>query len=347
MNKTTQYTIILGLVLVGLIFLRHEKGAKMPPAVISNDGILSDFENKKVWGTDPESGFSLQLSNKYVTQGKYSLEVGFPKEDLPSLNTKRLPQKWGQYDSFAFDVYNPQKESISFAIRLDDVHKKRISIPRTLENGWNKIKISRADIAEKIDAGNIRFVVLYLDGPDKRYKLYFDNMRLENLQLSTENEKEEAVVSQEKNAAALPFRKAVILPPKPVDLTGEIKVALAKAKEVSGNMPLISTGVPFAPGQLKSEKDFVFMDGQGKEIPIAVKVLARWPQDLSIRSVLVQFKHPVEQAYEYVTFKWGVPRTLLDLPIIEPNWQYSEGMIVMPAKWLCDSEVIGEQVPMG
>ena len=98
---------------------------------------------------------------------------------------------------------------------------------------------------------------------------------------------------------------------------------------------------------MKDVRQFKFVDESGKDIPIAVKVLARWPLDNSIRSVLVQFKYPIENIYKYATMEWGQPRTTGDLPIVEPSWELPQGYIILPAEWLCQSEVIGEQVPLG
>ena len=340
--------IILGVtVILGLIFLKGEPREKIDP----NSPLLSGFEDTKTWGISPEKGFSIKLNKKYKTQGTYALEVFFPEDDMPSINTKRLKQNWGGYDYLALDVYNPQKESIKLKIRLDDADRKIINIPYKIEPGPNKIQIPRDKIESKIDAGNIRFVVLFIDGPDKRYRLYFDNLRLErsNLIAGVENLKADktngGMVALETSQPP-GGRKAVVFPPKPAVTKGELKVTVAKLKEAKDGVSLISAGVPFAPGQLKSDKELMFLDKEGNEIPIATKILAKWPQDRSIRSVLVQFKFSIEHLYDAVTMKWGEGRKGSDLKITEPIWDYPEGYIVLPSQWLCDSLVIGDQVPM-
>ncbi len=145
----------------------------------------------------------------------------------------------------------------------------------------------------------------------------------------------------------LPIRKAVPLPPKKIIREGELKVPVVKLKEISDNTPLISTAIPFAQGQLMDEKLVAFFDQNDQEIPIAVQVLARWPQDQTIRSLLVQFHLKIEKLYQYVVMKWGTKRQAADLKLKEPVWDFPEGWILLPARWLCDSQVIGEQVPMG
>jgi len=192
-----------------------------------------------------------------------------------------------------------------------------------------------------------------------------------------------------KEGPPLPTRQAVDVPEEPAAKEGIIRVTVAKLKPVEDNMPLVSAGIPFAPGQLMDARDIAFystvsggqtpvgsdprvsgdqtpegsdprvsggqtpvgsdpkVDPKVKEIPIATKVLARWPQDSSIRSILVQFKYPIEKRYQYLAMRWGHPRKTEDLQIVEPRWDYPAGFIVLPPQWLCDSKVIGEQVPMG
>lgn len=129
--------------------------------------------------------------------------------------------------------------------------------------------------------------------------------------------------------------------------SGSIKVAATRFKETPDNETLVSTGVPFGVGQLKSDKDITFFEGE-KEIPIATKVLARWVYDDSIRSVLVQFRVNWEDKEKYrpLIMKWGEKRNTEDIAITEVTWEIPEAYISLPAKWLCDSEVAGELVPI-
>jgi len=331
-NKKRIILIVILVLIVGF-FLNKRKALKEDSNINPEESVICDFENKKVWGISPERGFSLRLSKKHVTEGKHSLLVVYPKWGLPSINTKKLKQDWGDYDSFAMDIYNPQKEEIDFAIRFDDVNNKRISIPYKLRSGLNKLNIDRKKIRSKINASKIRFLVLFINEPEKKYKLYFDNMRLERSGLLDGIEKESNPFDENaqkvsrknrKKEKGLPFRKAVPLPKKSVITKGKIKVAIAKLKKTEDQDVFVSSGVPFAPGQLKSMKDFTLINPEGKEIPIAVKVLARWPQNQSIRSVLVQFVYPVEHVFEYVLMLWGTKRTARDLKIVEPNWKFNK-----------------------
>lgn len=132
-----------------------------------------------------------------------------------------------------------------------------------------------------------------------------------------------------------------------VDTEGRIEAQVAKLVETDQKEVLVSTGVPFSPGMLFAEENIAVFDGTGKEIPIAVKVLARWTQDKSIRSILVQFPYTINHKYAPVTLEWGKKRrTVPDRAIQEVKESMPEGYILLPAIWLCNSLVVGEQVPM-
>jgi len=356
-NKIKPLIIIAVLVIIAFWFINNDGGENDKNLTKSNSHVLSNFEDPKIWDTSPERGFKINLSKNHVTEGSYSFEIVYPKGGMPSINTKRLSRQWGEYEHLGLDVFNPQDETVKFRIRLDDTNGKKADIFRNIVHGMNNIQIPRSEIAVKINAGQIRDVVLYLFEPDKSYTLYFDNLRI--LTEASKNSAGDKSFKYEvpkrraektkiyKNIYDAPKRKAVPLPEKIAPKSGEIRVAVSKMKVDDVAVSFISSGIPFAPGQLTSELDFVVIDQNNNEIPIATKVLAKWPMDQSIRSVLVQFKYPIQHLYEYVTFKWGEKRKTKYLQIIEPDWDYPEAMMIMPAQWLCDSQVIGEQVPMG
>ncbi|MDE2028042.1 MAG: hypothetical protein KGJ11_05845, partial [Candidatus Omnitrophica bacterium] len=350
MGRFKKNIFIILAVLAAIVLVRHV-WHRMHPMVAGHGNVLCDFENPKVWDISPEHGFSIRLSGRHVTEGRHSLEVTYPTGDYPSINTKKLRHNWGSYESLGLDVYNPQNATLDFGVRLDDLSGKRININLSLDPGLNKIEIPYSRISSRINASHIRFIVFYLKGPDQRYTLYFDNLHLIHPKMIPGLEEEfgglSASMAGHKPPAPLPVRKAVIVSEKPPLKQGSIEAVLVKIKNVPDNNPLISAGVPFAPGQLMSVKNVAFFEKSGQEIPIAAKVLAYWPQDHSIRSVLVQFHHQIENAYSYVTMKWGQPRQTKDLDIVEPTWEFPEGFILFPAQWLCDSKIMGDQVPMG
>jgi len=341
---------ILVTLLIALLMLPAGCGRGTGPAAVSmqNPGMLSNFESIKVWDISPEKGFNLSLSKENVTEGKYSLKAVYPISGYPSINTKKLKHDWDDYEYFAFDVYNPRDKKINFVIRLDDSSKKRVNIDNPLEHGWNHVRIPRASIAKSINADNIYRVVLFLKDPQERITLYFDNMRLIG-------DKSGQAVSQRPQPAvrkpARPFIDTEVFEPMPVTAAlpskGAMELYIAKFRDKNKTDVLVSSGIPFAPGQLFGENNLSVFDINEKEMRIAVKVLARWPYDNSIRSVLVQFPMKIPNKYKRVFLRWGEPRTTRDIGLTEVDWVLPEASVLLPAKWLCLSKVTGKQVPIG
>jgi Malectin domain/Bacterial Ig domain len=113
----------------------------------------------------------------------------------------------------------------------------------------------------------------------------------------------------------------------------------------SGNGPanLVSNAIPFKRGALTNVRNFRILDGSN-EIAFAAKVLAVWPQDNSIRSVLVQFSAPTPKAY---TLQIGASRTTVDASLIPVSWDLPTRIFTLPAAYVSDSLVFWEQKPLG
>ncbi len=344
-NKLLIFAVIL--IMIGFI---SGCGSHAESALIHQKAnMLSDFENIKIWDISPEHGFDLSLSTEQVSEGSHSLKVVYPIDSYPSINTRKLNHNWGDYGYFCFDVFNPQNKKINFTVRLDDAKRKKINISYPLEHGWNYVRIPKSKIGGRINANKISFVVLFLNKPKEKIILYFDNMRLENAvpETSEKMRTNEKLVSVEKRAfiAQEAFEPMQVENPLPVK--GEMKAYVTKLANPKKTEVLVSSGVPFAPGQLDSERNFAVFDINGNEIPIAVKALARWPQDNSIRSLLVQFPMEIPHKYKQVSIRWGIPRTTQDLIPATVDWILPEGFMMLPVGWLCKTEIIGEQIPFG
>lgn len=113
----------------------------------------------------------------------------------------------------------------------------------------------------------------------------------------------------------------------------------------SGNGPanLVSNAIPFKRSALTNVRNFRILDGTN-DVVLATKVLAVWPQDNSIRSVLVQFIAPAAKAY---TLQIGTPRTTVDTGLIPVSWDLPNRIFTLPASYLSDSLVFWEQKPLG
>jgi hypothetical protein len=347
---------------VGTLALIRPGGPRSGPG---GGDVYCAFEEPALWDISPEWGFTLERSTEHVTEGTGSLKVVFPGAEYPSINTKKLRQPAARYHELVFDVFNPQEHPVKFGVRVEDRQRKRVTFERTLEPGENRISIGRDTLERTIDPAALFFVVLFIDDAlEDPLTLYFDNMRLAAAiqedepaapadpapPVAQEGHEGRADRTAEPPAAVAELAAEPPLPnpaPKRAPATaGELTLAVVKLRPGTGPDTLVSQGVPFAPGQLKSERDVAFLS-DGGELPLGVKVLARWPQDDSIRSLLVQFRLDPARLARPVIMRWGAARTAADIPEEPVAWEIPEGFIMLPPRWLSDSEVIGEQVPMG
>jgi hypothetical protein len=114
----------------------------------------------------------------------------------------------------------------------------------------------------------------------------------------------------------------------------------------AGNGPahLVSNAVPFKPGVLTDVRKVRVLDGEA-EVPVAAKVLAVWPQDNSIRSLLLQFVVP--EAPKAYVLEIGVERATVDAALLDVSWDLPQRIFVLPAAYLSESLVFWEQQPLG
>ena len=359
MNRFKNGLWLAGALALGGVLWAARHAAPAPGT--AGAGLYCGFEGPSGWDIWPEEGFTLERSPEHVTEGSASLKVVFPASEYPSINTKRLKQPTAHYDDLVLDVFNLQDHPVKFAIRLDDRAHKRLNVERILAPGQNHVSVSRKEIMRKLDPAQLYFVVLFLDGTtSEAVTLYFDNMRLssaapqqaEGSKTTSANQPVASAPTPEPalsntSAENMPEPTLPVPPPRPPVMTsGQLELAVVKLREGSGTHTLVSQGIPFAPGQLMDERAVTFFANTG-ELPVGAKPLARWPQDNSIRSLLVQFWLDADQLRGPVTMRWGTSRTTTDVPVEAVTWETPEGFLLLPARWLCDSEVIGEQVPMG
>lgn len=152
--------------------------------------------------------------------------------------------------------------------------------------------------------------------------------------------------------------------PKPVK-QGTLPLLLYPNAQSTGKVLVVGVGVPFPPGYLSDPRNLALYDSLGQEMPIHVKVLARWPEPVpgagSLRAVLIQFRDllgtTVARKYE---LRWGAPRTLDESMGWDPkrDWVpskdslYPAGSVeeppvlaVLPPEWLDRCLLKGRMLP--
>ncbi|CAN5884573.1 hypothetical protein BH11MYX4_BH11MYX4_03210 [soil metagenome] len=136
-------------------------------------------------------------------------------------------------------------------------------------------------------------------------------------------------------------------PALPSELAGRGSIALALTADAgAASDAVVSFGLPFPQGVFARDKDVTVANAKGEPVAIATSVLARWPGDGSIRSVLVAFKATLAAgASEAWTIEYGAPTRSPDAGKLDPD---PDGPIVatLPAEHYARSLVSGVLLPV-
>lgn len=140
-------------------------------------------------------GTGYSLSEAYASSGAKSLKVDlYPASSgsgniYPGISFIHFSRNWTGRNSLAFEVTNPAPESLSLTLRLDDrdapPYQDRYNGKLEIEPGLNSFKIPftrfvTSGTQRKLRTDNISSVLLFLEDPETKHTLYFDNFRLLN-----------------------------------------------------------------------------------------------------------------------------------------------------------------------
>ena len=129
------------------------------------------------------------------------------------------------------------------------------------------------------------------------------------------------------------------------DMYEEIWLTVNHYPDGDGPEGIACNGVPFRRGILMDAANIRLLDEE-KEVPIAVKVLAYWP-DGSIRAILIQFNADTMERTKKYKLEIGVQRTKPDVELTSVTWDLPKRIITLQADYLCDSLITWEQIPLG
>ena len=136
-------------------------------------------------------------------------------------------------------------------------------------------------------------------------------------------------------------------PALPVEVSGRGSIPVALTADTgAANQAVVSFGLPFPQGVLRGEKDLTLVNAKGEPVAIATSVLARWPGDASIRSVLIACKATLALgASETWKIDYGVPSRSPDAGKLDAN---PDGPVVatLPAAHYAKSLVSGVLLPV-
>jgi len=174
-------------------------GAALPVQPSQANSFRFSFEDREQinswYATGDDRRISLKLSDKYASEGRFSLLAELPKgnaeNEYPGIETQEFPNDWSGYTHFIVSMYleesgKGKKASPApvMAVRIDDIqstsYENRFNFENVkLHEGWNDITIPIAKIGEVLDLKTIERVLLFLNQPQEKTTLYFDNIRLE------------------------------------------------------------------------------------------------------------------------------------------------------------------------
>lgn len=144
--------------------------------------------------------------------------------------------------------------------------------------------------------------------------------------------------------------------PQPAKPANEVSVTLIGRAENLAN-EVVNFGLPLPPGFLRDAALVRVYDGKGAEIAAAVRSLEPWRidgKDGTIRSIQIQFHADLRREItRQVKVLFGKARTGKAPPfvpvvetLIAPDGSKGPRVLaILPARWLCDSWLVGPQVP--
>ncbi len=133
-----------------------------------------------------------EISPQYYTQGKYSLKVELTTREYTGVVFNRLINDWSSYNSFSFDIYNPDPRAFTMTVRVNDVEHQasgwatqdRFNRSLNLVQGWNHFTFSLEDIKNapqnrKMDLTQVLWLEFFTGKLPTPRTIYLDNVRLE------------------------------------------------------------------------------------------------------------------------------------------------------------------------
>jgi len=157
---------------------------------VSSSGKLFDFESEaELNHLNWECHKWFKLSGDHATSGQYSLEVTVPAGQYPGINFLEIENDWAAYRQIRVDVFNPDEEPLLFHTRIDDGNSRwdygeRFDRDFTIKKGMANITIPldslKANVsARPLDLRNIKHLMFFIPGNDRKRTFYIDNIRLE------------------------------------------------------------------------------------------------------------------------------------------------------------------------
>jgi hypothetical protein len=151
--------------------------------------VLSDFESEADLDRMKWQCHTLfSLSEENNTNGNSSLRLELYPSAYPGLAFELPFHDWSGYKILSLDIYNPQADVLSLALRIDDrkeypAFDDRYNQSFPLKPGMNYLRIPLASLATSgtkraINLKNICRCLLFMAQPQKKHIMYIDYVHL-------------------------------------------------------------------------------------------------------------------------------------------------------------------------
>lgn len=149
--------------------------------------ILSDFET----GLETKRWCSGEIFKGIARHGERSLKVSMGTEKYAGTTLSRSFGDWRGYLTFAFSIYNPDRDPLPITVSIRDEehfrrggeYNDRFNRVYTMKQGWNDVSIPIADIenvpsGRKMELNHLSEVVIFMVDPPAPCVMYLDYVRL-------------------------------------------------------------------------------------------------------------------------------------------------------------------------
>ena len=134
---------------------------------------------------------NVSLSDEFAARGGASLKVQFDTGHYSGMRLAKMPRDWRGYQWLAFEVFNPEQETLQLTIRINDrIHDQkghrysdRFNKRLLVGPGWNHFEISLEDVEEapsnrEMDLKDVFSLGLFATNLKEPRALFFDYFRL-------------------------------------------------------------------------------------------------------------------------------------------------------------------------
>lgn len=166
---------------INIALVQYESARQLP--------LLAGFETRREllrWRGD------VMRTAEHASEGQHSLKITFGTAKYSGVSLRYFLGDWSSYQRLSFDIYNPDTQAFTLALRIHDTahdradmaYEDRFNVRLPIHAGWNHHTISLADVKQaplqrEMDLQQLRALGLFTVQLPSPRVIYLDNLRLE------------------------------------------------------------------------------------------------------------------------------------------------------------------------